>query len=383
MGNNIGEYLNGENDLGRKAKLKELVSMGFEESPAQYALVKTNFNVQEAVAYLLNQNEVEASVSNSVTVKTSPFVPKQMKTNEGSNLGKSNQVNGNSGASARTTKAALAAINRQDATKTKRIPRSNNSSKVPDNEKSSSSSLEKKMESRASRLAETPKALDALVFLIKAIENNPADEKFRVLKVQNRTFKSTIALSPAGPEFLKLLGFRAQGYDPTTRLRPVEYRLSRRDTDLAKLWMGKAVLEKAKEGNTYRLAKAKTDFQSALRKSLKTANEEELRRRKEYAKLLAKEPSGNSSISVIKIFLGENLEHSRRFFCDDTLESVVQWLGSLSSIIPDKLLMSEWDLVDVSLYPAKRIPIPESLGSTLQSLGWFPSGQMEIIMHKE
>lgn len=56
----------------------------------------------------------------------------------------------------------------------------------------------------------------------------------------------------------------------------------------------------------------------------------------------------------------------------------VQWLGSLGSVVPDKLLTGEWQLVDNSLYPQKYLTVGKHLDSTLHSMNWFPSAELLV-----
>ena len=56
----------------------------------------------------------------------------------------------------------------------------------------------------------------------------------------------------------------------------------------------------------------------------------------------------------------------------------MQWLGSLSSVVPDKLIAGEWQLVDKSLYPPKAVVVGDKLECTLQSMDWFPSAELVV-----
>uniref|UniRef100_A0A7S3UYG9 UBA domain-containing protein n=2 Tax=Aplanochytrium stocchinoi TaxID=215587 RepID=A0A7S3UYG9_9STRA len=358
----------------RRRKVDDLRRMGFEENPAIYALEQSNYDVEQAVAYLIEQNQAQTLVSESTTVRTSPYITNQ-----------NNRTQNRQASTISRSRAAEAAIRRRENDSRNYKKHSSTSQPKPKLKPQATTGtdnqdLKDSLRNRAQVLARTPKALDAILFLIRAIEKNPADVKFRTLNVENKMFKSTIATSPAGLEYLKLIGFQGEEFRGA---RPRHFVLKSKSTDLARLWMGKAVLEKEKEGLIYATAQEQMRFQNALQQSLKSANEEEQKRRAEYKEKLSKEPEAKAGIAVIKVFLGNDIQHSRRFFCDDTLMSVVQWLGTLSSVIPDKLLLSEWDLVDVSLYPGKHIPVCDNLGSTLQSLQWFPSGQIEIRAHKQ
>merc|ERR1712137_855006 len=68
----------------------------------------------------------------------------------------------------------------------------------------------------------------------------------------------------------------------------------------------------------------------------------------------------------------------RRFDGDDTLQDVINWLGGHGSAIPNKLLSREWCLVDKNRYPVSPIDCEVNKDKTLQYIGCWPSGKLEV-----
>ena len=88
------------------------------------------------------------------------------------------------------------------------------------------------------------------------------------------------------------------------------------------------------------------------------------------------EPAGGSG-ALIQLTLGEDVVR-RRFDGDDVLRDVVNWIGGHGSDIPDKLASRDWCLVDINRYPPTPIDTQKNADRTLQYIGCWPSGRLEV-----
>ena len=73
----------------------------------------------------------------------------------------------------------------------------------------------------------------------------------------------------------------------------------------------------------------------------------------------------------------------RRFDGDDTLQDVLNWLGGHGSVIPSKLMSREWSLVDRNRYPMVPMDCEANQSHTLQFIGCWPSGRLEVLASDE
>jgi hypothetical protein len=58
-------------------------------------------------------------------------------------------------------------------------------------------------------------------------------------------------------------------------------------------------------------------------------------------------------------------------------------LGGHGSAIPDKILSREWSLVDLNRYPVVPLDCGTLQVDTLQYIGCWPSGRLEIVASTE
>ena len=82
-------------------------------------------------------------------------------------------------------------------------------------------------------------------------------------------------------------------------------------------------------------------------------------------------------MGVVQVGFGEDTIR-RRFDGDDVLQDVLNWLGGHGSVIPNKLLSRDWCLVDMNRYPISPIDVQVNVDKTLQYVGFWPSGKLEI-----
>mmetsp|Transcript_4049 Transcript_4049/g.4680 ORF Transcript_4049/g.4680 Transcript_4049/m.4680 type:complete len:300 (-) Transcript_4049:995-1894(-) len=233
------------------------------------------------------------------------------------------------------------------------------------------SEFERKLEVIANRIAEWPKALDGLVFLLKLLLENPNNPKYEQVNTTKKAFKSSIGLCGHwGPDLLELLGFHKQG--DLYKIRP-----GRKDP--VRLMMGKTKLETLKTSELYLFGKQKIVFEKEVAEAIKDSSAEEKRRRVEFSLSVPVEPpEGSAGTTSVRVYLG-SADVRRNFQSDHTLRGVVSWLAStLTSSVPERLDEGDWELVDRSYYPPKLVNVHESYDSTLQALGIWPSGEIEI-----
>lgn len=267
----------------------------------------------------------------------------------------------------------------------------------------SGNEFDKHLEVIIIRLAETPQAVDALYFVIDKILKNPRDSKNKQVNITKPVFFRTIGRSGDwGIRFLEALGFiKSQNKQ--------YYVLHKRYEDLNKVSIGFNKLKKAQESETYLLAQDKISFAKETAKLLSDGSEEEnISKLKFMEKVPAEPKKGAGGNTSVRVYFGD-ADISRYFASDNTLQSVLNWVSaSLHSSLIDKLQQQKFELIDRTVYPPKVIIINtkqqqqsnrksdasselDILGmldnlnvekpseeKTLQSLGIWPSGEIEI-----
>ena len=173
-----------------------------------------------------------------------------------------------------------------------------------------------------------------------------------------------------GERFLSALGFLMSG-DWLV--------LSRQGEDKALLWLGKTCLEKVQTEITYLRARDRIEMEKVLEVSTASADEEETARRKKFdAKVVPEPKEGSAGTTRVSVMCG-NVALRRRFCADDSIESIVCWLGAThSSLIPIKLDEASWMLYDTTLYPERPIDYAKLKHSTLQAANLWPSCELEL-----
>ena len=68
----------------------------------------------------------------------------------------------------------------------------------------------------------------------------------------------------------------------------------------------------------------------------------------------------------------------RRFDGDDQVKDVLNWIGGHGTLLRTKLLSREWCVVDLNRYPSAPIAFDSDLEKTLQFIGFWPSGKLEL-----
>jgi hypothetical protein len=222
----------------------------------------------------------------------------------------------------------------------------------------------------ADRLAPHPPAVDTLLVALRAIRNDPANDRYRKVDKTTAGYVRTLEGKPGAEDMLRAMNFRARGSGELVLDRPM--------VDDALLYLGISALEKARETDQYKEAKQRVRFVKELNEIRMGGNdcEAEALRRAEFIAKCPSEPGAGAG-ALIQLTLGDDVVR-RRFDADDVLGDVTNWIGGHGSAIPDQLVARKYVLMDINRYPATPIDTVKNAGKTLQFIGCFPSGRLEI-----
>ena len=250
-----------------------------------------------------------------------------------------------------------------------------NSNKNNNNKKvASEKPIEKKLTKQAKILSANPIALDTCITIIKTIRDKPNDEKYRKLRWSNKKFERTIRYTPGATDFLVLIGFQK-----------TDEHLFMPRVDIGLLYVASSVLEDQKKSKMYQRKLKEIEFNRIM--ELLTINSNsalggmEVQKRKEYLERCPAEPTiGEGQQTKITFVISEK-RYTRRFPSDCSLQdSILNWLGSLNSVIPMKIASGEWILKNTTMFPAINMDYDDSKGNTLYALKLWPSGTVELAM---
>jgi len=221
------------------------------------------------------------------------------------------------------------------------------------------------------RLKAYPAAVDTLHKALVALRNDPGNEKYRKVDKSTPGYKRSLADAPGAEGLLLAMNFYAR---PGTQLLIME----RHRVDPALLYLGISALEGAKQTPEYKEEKLKSQFAKDIKAIQLAANssETEAIKRADFMSKCPSEPTGGSGALMQVVIADETVR--RRFDGDDVLQDVLNWIGGHGSIIPDKILSREWCLVDLNRYPLAPIDCSKNTSKTLQYIGCWPSGKLEI-----
>ena len=222
----------------------------------------------------------------------------------------------------------------------------------------------------ADRLKPYPFAVDTLLVALQAVRKDPSNERYRKVDKTTVGYNNTLKDKPGAEDMLLAMNFRPHGVN--------ELRLDRSMVDDALLYLAISALEKARESEEYKENKAKARFIRELNQIRRGGDnsEAEAIRRAEFMAKVVSEPARGSG-ALIQLTLGEDVVR-RRFDGDDVLQDVVNWIGGHGSAIPDKLASRDWCLVDINRYPPTPIDTQKNAERTLQYIGCWPSGRLEV-----
>ncbi|CAB9504941.1 expressed unknown protein [Seminavis robusta] len=223
----------------------------------------------------------------------------------------------------------------------------------------------------ADRMKTFPRAVDTLYIALTSIQKDPANDKFRKIDKTTAGFQRTLKPAPGAEDMLKAMNFVERG--PSTLV------LTRDRVDPALLYLGIGALETTRETPEYKKGKQKLQFEKQMLALLtqSDASETEAIARANHMSKCPTEPSDGKG-ALMQIKLNEDTTIRRRFDGDDTLEDILNWLGGHASALPNKILSREWSLMDMNRYPLAPMDCEEDRNKTLQFLGCWPSGRLEI-----
>mmetsp|Transcript_11201 Transcript_11201/g.25013 ORF Transcript_11201/g.25013 Transcript_11201/m.25013 type:complete len:445 (+) Transcript_11201:76-1410(+) len=228
----------------------------------------------------------------------------------------------------------------------------------------------------ADRLKTSPAAVDTLYRACTTIQQHPKEDKYRTIDTTTAGFQRSLANAPGAVDFLKGIHFHPSPHNSD---------LLRLDlVDPARIYLGVSALEQTKRTPEYIAGKGRivlTKEIAALRAQANTSEAEALKRAAFMAKCPSEPAQGQGA--WMQIALADHETIRRRFDGDDTLQDVLNWLGSHASEIPTKLTERSWMLQDMNRYPVAPLDCIKHASYTLQYLGCFPSGRLEIVPSTE
>jgi len=221
------------------------------------------------------------------------------------------------------------------------------------------------------RLKAYPAAVDTLHKALVALRNDPANDRYRKVDKSTAGYKRSLADAPGAEGLLLAMNFYAR---PGTQHLIME----RHSVDPALLYLGISALEGAKQTQEYKEEKRKSQFAKDIKAIQLSANssETEAIKRADFMSKCPSEPTGGSGALMQVVIADETVR--RRFDGDDVLQDVLNWIGGHGSIIPEKILSREWCLIDLNRYPLAPIDCAKNTNKTLQYIGCWPSGKLEI-----
>jgi hypothetical protein len=283
------------------------------------------------------------------------------------NIGKKKARSQKTAAAARAGKAAVQRASPQPVVAKQNPLPSHPNVKVP--AKLQDKSKEEQVLRNAQRLKPYPAAVDTLYKALKRLQDDPTNEKFRKIDQKTAGYKRTLEGVPGAEALLLTMNFSQRG-DQTLVLE-------RHLVDPALLYLGVSALEGIKETTEYLEGKQKMQFAKEI-KGLQERGEKdpvEAKRRAEYASKCPSESSGRGAL--MNIVIGDETVR-RKFDSDDVLRDVINWIGSQGSIFPEKILSRDWSLVDLNHFPISPVDCENNMDRTLQYLGFWPSGRLEV-----
>ena len=333
--------------------LQALIAMGFEASAANAALAATDNNVERAAELLLVSSTQQQTTSSS---RPEPPAPRR---------------------TAAMNRAAAAAAARQiPSTPQPSTPSSRLVAHHPDVKvipKLQEKSKEEQILRCADRLKQNHVAVDTLLRALSTVRDHPENPKFRKVDKTTAGYQRSLANVPGAEDFLRAMNYR----DATS----TSLILDRAAVDPALLYLGISALEQMRLTKEYQESKMKAVFAKEI---------EQIRAEADYseaeaiarANFLSKCPSEPGKGGLVQITMA-NETIRRRFDGDDTLEDVLNFLGAHGTKIPENLVNKEWALVDSNRYPLLPIDCHSNRSNTLQYIGCWPSGKLEILPNKE
>lgn len=381
--------------------IQSLQAMGFGQEDARRALQATNGNVDRAAEVLLSS--VTATMGNNTSTSTANTaqgprsgqngddalniaLQESLQTEEMRQLQAARSASRTTATTAPVTTIKSAAANRAGQAALARasgtaLPKATPRTvcahhpdvKVPT--KLEDKSKEEQLMRCADRMRSFPRAVDTLMVALTSVQKDPDQDKFRKIDRTTAGYQRSLANAPGAEDMLKAMNFTPRG--PDTLI------LSRDRVDPALLYLGISALETMRQTVEYKEGKRKLQFEKQVREIFNhsdASTEEAIKRANHMSKCPSEPTDGRGALMQVKI---ADDTVRRRFDGDDTLEDILNWLGGHSSAIYEKILSREWSLVDLNRYPLAPIDCEEDKNKTLQYIGCWPSGRMEVLPSSE
>jgi hypothetical protein len=383
-------------------KVEQLESMGFDKIQCENALEATNGDLEQATHHLLaNQSVLDQE-------------PQLQNNNQDSNNTSSTNRH-RSAAAVRAGQAAASRAQPKPNTRKNKPTKPNTKNNTSTNTNSTKKKLNQHQPYKAShpnvqmppalssktkqeqilrctnRLAPHPLAVDTLLRAFTCIRTDPDADKYRKIDPRSEGFQRVLEGVPGALDLILAMNFVERGGGGTGgggrgrgTAKATDLVLIRERVDPALLFLGISALEKTRESKEYAEKKKQIAFEKdaedILQGNRSRGSQEETTELIQRAECLSKVPSEplNGAGALMQVIVGKETKLSRRFDGDDTLQDVVHWMGAHGSAIPDKILSREWSLVDLNRYPLVAVDVECNLDRTLQYIGCWPSGRMEI-----
>ena len=230
-------------------------------------------------------------------------------------------------------------------------------------------SIEEQILRCADRLKSSPAAVDTLYKACVTIQQNPHETKYRNIDTSTSGFQKSLANAPGALDLFKALNF--QSITSTKLVLTL--------IDPARLYLAISALEQTKETVEYKTAKQRIQLTAELAQIQNLPPEQV-----SYylSKCPSEPPEGRGA--WMQVSLADHETIRRRFEADDTLQDVLYWIAAAShggAVLLEKLQDSrDWMLQDLNRYPILPLDCIMHQHSTLQYLGCWPSGRLELVV---
>ena len=223
------------------------------------------------------------------------------------------------------------------------------------------------------RLAPHFHAVDTLLQALLRLRDQPSNAKVRTIQTTSAGYQKALHNKPGAKDFLQAMNFQERNQGRSLVL--AEERV-----DAALLYLGISALEQVRMTEDYKVGKRRDRFEKdvvRIQNGEGVENpDQEVVKRANFISKCPSEPTGGAG-ALVQVTLGSETMR-RRFDGDDMLQDVIHWMGGSGSVIPEKILEREWCLVDLNRYPIAPIDVAGNMERTLQFVGCWPSGRLEI-----
>jgi len=222
-------------------------------------------------------------------------------------------------------------------------------------------------------LAPQAEAIDILLASLTKVKKDPTNERFRKVNVNaSGPFKEKVASVPGGVELLYSVGFQ-----------PMYGHLVLQSLDPSLLEHALACLDSARTTDAYLSTKARKLNAKAAEEARKKREATAAIKRAEFLAKVPPEPNAEHGGSVhstwvLTFTVGGERVARRKFESDNTLEDVLNYVRSLSSVPVDALVK----LDNVTTAPFRHLDPTDKRSSTasLYALDLWPMGTVGITL---